>query len=74
MMFQKKKTKKISYDVQCVYDRNHVFKEEFQIVVGSEAYTESEVEIYCPQCEKLVTVVIKGQIMPDKPVYRGMGD
>jgi len=61
----KKKTKKILYRVQCVYNEKHIFEKSFEIEEGSEDKEETEVQTYCPQCNKLVTVVVKGKIPPD---------
>ena len=68
----KKQTKKVLYDVQCVYDVKHVFEKVFEIEAGSEEKEETEVETYCPYCNKLVTVVVKGKVFPDKTVFRGI--
>ena len=68
----KKKTKKVLYDVQCIYDEKHVFEKVFEIEAGSEEKEETEVETYCPYCNKLVTVVVKGKVPPDKAVFRGI--
>ena len=35
-MSEKKKTKKVLYDVQCVYDEKHVFEKVLEIEAGSE--------------------------------------
>ncbi|MGD2087858.1 MAG: hypothetical protein PVH61_16895 [Candidatus Aminicenantes bacterium] len=66
----KKQKKKVLYDVQCVYDEKHVFEKVFEIEAGSEEKEETEVETYCPYCNKLVTVVVKGKVLPDKVVFK----
>ncbi len=69
---KKKQMKKVSYNVQCVYDQTHVFEKVFEIEIGSEEKEETEVETYCPLCDKLVTVVVKGKVSPDTTVFRGI--
>jgi hypothetical protein len=71
-MRMKKQMKKVLYNVQCVYDEKHVFEKVFEIETGSEEKEETEVETYCPYCNKLVTVVVKGKVPPDKTVFRGI--
>jgi ribosomal protein L44E len=68
----KKRTKKVLYRVQCVYNENHIFEKSFDIEEGSEDKEESEVQTYCPQCKKLVTVVVKGKVLPDTKIFRGI--
>jgi len=68
----KKQKKKVLYDVECVHDEKHVFEKVFEIEAGSEEKEETEVETYCPYCSKLVTVVVKGKVLPDKTVFRGI--
>lgn len=72
MMMKKKKTTTVSYDVQCVHNRAHVFKKDFEIEEGSESSEETEMDVYCPECQKLVTVAVKGKIPPDKTIYRSI--
>jgi hypothetical protein len=69
-MRKKKQTKKVLYNVQCVYDEKHVFEKVFEIEAGTEEKEETEVQTYCPYCNKLVTVVVKGKVPPDKTVFR----
>lgn len=71
-MTAKKKMEKKLYHVQCVYDEKHIFEKVFEIEEGSEEKEESEVETYCPFCDKLVTVVIKGKVPKDRTIYRGV--
>ncbi len=73
-MMKKKKTTTVSYDVQCAYNRAHVFKKVFEIEEGAESSEETEVDVYCPECHKLVTVTVKGKIPPDKVIYRSIED
>jgi hypothetical protein len=70
----KKKIKKVLYHVQCVYNEKHIFEKVFEIEEGSEAKEESEVETYCPYCDKLVTVVVKGKVTPDTSIFRNIGE
>jgi uncharacterized protein with PIN domain len=70
IMSRKKQKKKVLYQVQCVYNENHLFEKVFEIEDGSEEKEETEVENYCPYCNKLVTVVVKGKVPLDKTVFR----
>ncbi len=70
-MNAKKKMKKVLYNVQCVYNEKHIFEKIFEIEEGSETIEESEVETYCLHCDKLVTVVVKGKVLPDTTIFRG---
>ena len=69
---KKKQMKKVLYKVQCAYDEKHVFEKVFEIEAGSEENDESRVETYCPHCNQLVTVVVKGKVSPDTTVFRGI--
>ncbi len=71
-MTAKKKMEKKLYHVQCVHDEKHIFEKFFEIEAGSEEKEETEVETYCPYCDKLVTVVIKGKVLADGTIYRGV--
>ena len=71
-MSAKKKTKKVLCRVQCVYNEKHIFEKVFEIEEGSETKEESEVETYCPFCDKLVTVVVKGKVTPDTSIFRSI--
>jgi ribosomal protein L44E len=70
IMSRKKQKKKVLYQVQCIHNENHLFEKVFEIEAGSEEKEETEVETYCPYCNKLVTVVVKGKVPLDKPFYR----
>lgn len=70
-MSRKKQKKKVLYQVQCVYNKKHVFEKVFEIEEGSEGKDGSEVQTYCPHCDKLVTVVVKGKVLPDTTIFRG---
>jgi uncharacterized protein with PIN domain len=72
IMREKKQMKKVLYEVQCAYDEKHVFEKVFEIEAGSEEKEETELETYCPYCNKLVTVVVKGKVPPDTTVFRGI--
>ncbi len=65
-----KKEKKVTYLVQCVYDPEHEFEKVFTIEDGSEERVESEVEAYCAQCDKHVSVTIKGKALPNEEILR----
>lgn len=73
-MTAKSKTKKVLYHVQCVYNEKHVFEKIFEIKEGSEGKKETEVETYCPFCDQLVTVTVKGKVKPDTTILRKIVD
>jgi hypothetical protein len=66
------KTKRVTYEVQCVHDKSHRFEKVFEIEAGTDAETATEVQIYCPYCKKLVSVRVKGKVLPDSTIYRGV--
>ncbi len=68
----KKQMKKVLYKVQCASPEKHVFEKVFEIEAGSDENGESRVETYCPLCNQLVTVVVKGKVSPDTTVFRGI--
>ncbi len=65
-----KKAKRVLYNVECAYNPDHVFEKVFTIEEESEGM-ESEVQAYCPYCEKHVTTTIKGKAVPDESLLRG---
>ncbi len=65
-----KKVKKVLYNVECAYNPEHVFEKVFKIEEASEAM-ETEVQAYCPYCEKHVTTTIKGKVVTDASLLRG---
>ena len=65
------KTKRVTYEVQCVHDKSHRFEKVFEIEGGTDAETATEVETYCPYCKKLVSVRVKGKVLPDLDIFRG---
>lgn len=70
-MSGKKQKKKVLYHVQCAYDEKHLFEKVFEIEDGSEEKEETELQTYCPHCDKLVNVVVKGKVPSDRTVFRG---
>lgn len=64
-----KKTYKQVYRVECAHDKSHVFEKVFVIEAGTE-FQDTEVETYCPYCEKQVTVAVQGKIQPDATLLR----
>lgn len=66
----KPKTKSVIYTIQCDRDPAHEFDREFIIVEGSEDTHVSDAQIYCPHCERLLTVKINGKIASDTGVFR----
>ena len=66
---KKKKTIKVTYMVQCAYDENHKFEKVFEIEEGTEQ-TFSNVQAYCPECDKMVEVTVQGKVIPDENILR----
>ncbi len=64
-----KKAKRVLYSIECAYDPSHVFEKVFKIEDGSEDM-ESEVQAYCPYCQKHVTTTIKGKAPTDESLLR----
>ena len=64
-----KQLKKVVHNVQCAFNPDHVFEKAFTIEDGSET-EQSEVEAFCPLCEKFVTVTIQGKVVPDDEIRR----
>ncbi|MCP4217763.1 MAG: hypothetical protein GY765_24190 [bacterium] len=62
--------KEVMYKIECVYDKTHIFDKIFKIKKGSEEKMVSPNEVYCPYCNKLVTVEVKGEVVPDKNCLR----
>jgi aspartate carbamoyltransferase regulatory subunit len=60
-----KKVKKVVYNVQCAYNPEHIFEKVFEIQEGSEKI-DSELEAYCPYCDKFVSIEIQGKPPPDE--------
>jgi hypothetical protein len=64
------KEKKVLYTVQCAFDPEHEFEKSFTVEEGSEEKKETEVEAFCPFCDKRVTVTVKGKVVPDESILR----
>ncbi|HEX9655132.1 MAG TPA: hypothetical protein VGA99_15605 [bacterium] len=64
-----KKTKKVVYHVQCAFDPKHVFEKVIEIVEGTEN-KQSQVEAYCPLCDKFVTVTVQGETPTTKTLRK----
>jgi hypothetical protein len=69
---KKKKTKKVLYNVQCAFDEKHVFEKVLEVEVGTES-VESEVDAFCPSCNKMVSIMVKGKVAMNTSVMRGTG-
>lgn len=59
------------YNVQCAYNSDHIFEKLFTIEENTEN-VESEVEAFCPHCEKRVSVTVQGRVVPDAELLREM--
>ena len=64
-----KKTKRVAYQVQCAYDSEHLFEKVLEVEVGSEN-RETDIETYCPFCNKQVEFTIKGEPPRDQVILR----
>ncbi|MCK4761834.1 MAG: hypothetical protein KAW12_06500 [Candidatus Aminicenantes bacterium] len=63
------KTKKVKYRVQCAAHAGHIFEKVFQVEEGGEA-VESSGEAFCPYCDEMVPVEVKGKAPLDKEAQR----
>ena len=63
-------TKPVKYRVQCAFDEKHVFDKVFNIKEGSEEGPPSEVEAFCPFCEKPMTLKVQGEVGKDEVLMR----
>ncbi|MCK5056078.1 MAG: hypothetical protein KAT34_05445 [Candidatus Aminicenantes bacterium] len=64
-----KKTKPVFLNVQCAFDKSHIFPKSFTVEEGGQS-VESEVDVYCPFCNKLVVVKIKGELPSSESILR----
>ena len=62
--------KNVTYNVQCAYDQTHTFQYVFKVEEGSEEITTSDVEAFCPHCEKNVRITIQGKVALDEKLMR----
>jgi len=60
---------KVIYEVTCPQDEKHVFEKLFEVEKGTE-HLETEVEVYCPQCDDRVTATVKGRLAPNAEILR----
>jgi Zn finger protein HypA/HybF involved in hydrogenase expression len=65
------KKKKVIIKVKCEKCSN-VFDIAIDIKPESEENKMSEVEVYCPFCDEMLTVDIKGKILSDATILRAM--
>jgi len=63
------KHKRVVYEVVCPKSPKHVFPIAFEIEEGSEK-VQSKVEAYCPTCDTLVQVTVKGKLIPNQEIMR----
>ena len=68
-MFNRKKTKKFIYQVECSEDASHVFEKIFEIEEGTENVT-TEVQAFCPHCNDYVNVNVQGRMAPDQEIMK----
>ena len=62
------KTNKVPYEVVCHKNAKHVFSVVFDVI--PDANSTSKAEVYCPECDTLVRVTIKGKLPPNQEVLR----
>ena len=68
-----KKERTVVHKIQCVHNEEHIFEKTFKIEDGSgdgSVNEETELQAYCPFCDKSVTVIVKGKVLPDKELLR----
>jgi hypothetical protein len=64
-----KKTKPIFLNVQCAFDKNHIFPKSFTVEEGEQP-VESEADVYCPFCNKLMEVKIKSELASSESILK----
>jgi hypothetical protein len=68
---KERKTKQVTFMVECAFDANHRFEKKIRILdPGTGEPPESQVDAYCPFCGKMNTVTIKGKPVLDKIIER----
>lgn len=65
------KKKKVIIKVKCEKCSN-VFDIAIDIKPDSEEKHTSEIDVYCPFCDEMLTVEIKGKILSDTTILRAM--
>ena len=66
------KIRKIVHKIQCAHNEEHIFEKAFNIKDGP-VKEETDIQTYCPFCNKSVTVRVKGEVVPDKKILRKYG-
>ncbi len=64
-----KKTKKVVYEIQCQSNPEHILEKVIEIEEGSEKF-ETEIQAYCPKCDKYVKAIVQGKLVPDQDILR----
>jgi len=64
-----KKTKKVVYAMQCQSNPEHILEKVIEIEEGSEKF-ETEIEVYCPKCDKYVKASVQGKLVPNQDILR----
>lgn len=67
-----KNSRKIVHKIQCAHNEDHIFEKAFNIEDGK-VTEETEIQTYCPFCNKSVTVMVKGAVIPDEKLLRKYG-
>jgi hypothetical protein len=63
--------KKVIYQVQCAFNKNHIFEKKLEIQEGSDLTEDTtEMEAYCPYCNNMVKFTVKGRPVPDEFTLR----
>ena len=64
-----RKTRKVVYNVQCSYNVDHVFEKAFDVEKGSED-KQTQIETFCPFCEKIVKITVQGKVALNTELLR----
>ena len=63
------KVKKVIYQVECANNPKHIIEKFFEIKDGSE-HLQTEVQVYCPQCDDWVTATVQGKFVPNQEIVK----
>ncbi len=67
--------KKKRFTVQCPFNENHIFDKVFTLEEGIDPEpTHSEVEAFCPWCDKMVTITVTGEAEKNETLFRALNE
>ena len=66
---RKKKTERVLYNVECAFNKEHIFEKVIEIKQGSEN-SKTELQAYCPFCDELVNYKIQGEAVPNAAILK----